>query len=251
MNTKEEAAKVALEGGLDLECGDDIYAEHLLKAYENGLVSQANIDKAVKRVLTSRFKLGIFDKVDGNPYTKISPDVIGSKKHQELALETSRQSMVLLKNQNDILPLNVNDIKKIAVVGFNANHVVFGDYSGLPVIKPISPLEGIRNKVGDKAEVTYVKWKTAARNLNLIEAENLVNDQTGEPGLYGEYYDDKFLEGTPQTRVDKVVNFDPVNNPPDPYTNFRHKSMRWSGYITPNFSGVYKIGVNSDGTTVV
>ena len=73
-----------------------------------------------------------------------------------------------------------------------------------------------------------------------------MNDQTGEPGLYGEYYDDKFLEGTPQTRVDKVVNFDPVNNPPDPYTNFRHKSMRWSGYITPNFSGVYKIGVNSD-----
>ena len=246
VNTKEEAAKVALEGGLDLECGDDIYAEHLLKAYENGLVSQVNIDKAVKRVLTARFKLGIFDKVDDNPYTKISPDVIGSKKHQELALETSRQSMVLLKNQNDILPLNVKDIKKIAVVGFNANQVVFGDYSGLPVIKPISPLEGIRNKVGDKAEVTYVKWKTAARNLNLIEAENLVNDQTGESGLYGEYYDDKFLEGTPQTRVDKVVNFDPVNNPPDPYINFRHKSMRWSGYITPNFSGVYKIGVNSD-----
>ncbi|WP_299320601.1 glycoside hydrolase family 3 protein [uncultured Maribacter sp.] len=246
VTTKEQAAKVVLEGGLDLECGDDIYAEHLLKAYENGLVSQENIDKAVKRVLTARFKLGIFDKVDDNPYTKISPDVIGSKKHQELALETSRQSMVLLKNQNDILPLNVNEIKKIAVVGFNANQVVFGDYSGLPVIKPISPLEGIRNKIGDKAKVTYVKWKTAARNLNLIEAENLVNDQTGESGLYGEYYDDKFLEGTPQTRIDKVVNFDPVNNPPDTYTNFRHKSMRWSGYITPNFSGVYKIGVNSD-----
>tara|TARA_R110002153_G_scaffold79671_3_gene203220 strand:+ start:260 stop:904 length:645 start_codon:yes stop_codon:yes gene_type:complete len=154
VNTKEEAAKVALEGGLDLECGDDIYAEHLLKAYENGLVSQESIDMAVKRVLTARFKLGIFDKVDGNPYSKISPDVIGSKKHQELALETSRQSMVLLKNQNDILPLNVKDIKKIAVVGFNANQVVFGDYSGLPVIKPISPLEGIGNKVGDKAEVT-------------------------------------------------------------------------------------------------
>lgn len=244
--TKELAAKAALEAGLDLECGNDIYANHLLAAYRNGLVSQVNIDKAVTRVLSARFKLGIFDSIENNPYAKISPDVIGSKKHQELALETSRQSIVLLKNENDVLPLNINKIKKIAVVGFNAKQVVFGDYSGLPVIKPISPLEGIMNKVGDKVEVTYVKWKTAARNLNFIEAANLRNDFNDEKGLYAEYYDDKFLVGTPQTRVDKEVNFDPVNNPPDPYTNYRHKSMRWTGYITPNVSGTYKIGVNSD-----
>ncbi|WP_198680014.1 glycoside hydrolase family 3 C-terminal domain-containing protein [Aureibaculum luteum] len=246
VKTKEQAAKVAIEGGLDLECGNDIYAKHLLTAYKNGLVSQASIDKSVTRVLRARFKLGIFDSTDKNPYTKISPDVIGSKKHQDLALETSRQSIVLLKNHNNTLPLNSDKIKKIAVVGFNANQVVFGDYSGLPVIKPISPLEGIQNKVGDKIAVNYVKWKTAARNLNLLEAENLRNDFNDESGLFGEYFDDKFLEGTPQTRVDKVVNFDPVNNPPDPYTNFRHKSIRWTGYITPNFSGSYKIGVNSD-----
>ena len=246
VKTKELAAKAAIEGGLDLECGNDIYAKHLLTAYKNGLVTQASIDKSVTRVLRARFKLGIFDSTDKNPYTKISPDVIGSKKHQDLALETSRQSIVLLKNHNSILPLNSDKIKKIAVVGFNANQVVFGDYSGLPVIKPISPLEGIQNKVGDKIAVNYVKWKTAARNLNLLEAENLQNDFNDESGLFGEYFDDKFLEGTPQTRVDKVVNFDPVNNPPDPYTNFRHKSIRWTGYITPNFSGSYKIGVNSD-----
>ncbi|MBJ2175904.1 glycoside hydrolase family 3 C-terminal domain-containing protein [Aureibaculum sp. A20] len=246
VKTKEQAAKVAIEGGLDLECGDDIYAKHLLTAYKNGLVSQASIDKSVIRVLRARFKLGIFDSTEKNPYTKISPDVIGSKKHQDLALETSRQSIVLLKNHNNTLPLNSDKIKKIAVVGFNANQVVFGDYSGLSVIKPISPLEGIRNKVGDKIAVTYVKWKTAARNLNLLEAENLRNDFNDESGLFGEYFDDKFLEGTPQTRIDKVVNFDPVNNPPDPYTNYRHKSIRWTGYITPNFSGSYKIGVNSD-----
>ncbi|MFB9057377.1 glycoside hydrolase family 3 C-terminal domain-containing protein [Mariniflexile ostreae] len=246
VGTKEEAAKAALQAGLDLECGNDIYARHLLMAYEKGLVSKADIDKAASRVLTARFKLGVFDSPENNPYTKISPDVIGSKKHQDLALETSRQSIVLLKNKKNILPLNSDKIKKIAVVGFNANQVVFGDYSGLPVIKPISPLEGIKNKLRDKVEVTYVKWKTAAKNLNLIEAENLYNDFNDEPGLYGEYYDDKYLEGTPQTRVDKVVNFDPVNNPPDPYTNYRHKSIRWTGYITPNFSGNYKIGVNSD-----
>ena len=246
VSTKEQAAKVALEGGLDLECGDDIYAKHLLTAYNKGLVPKESIDKAITRILTARFKLGIFDSTEGNPYTKISPNVIGSEEHQNLALETSRQSIVLLKNQNSILPLDLSEKKKIAVVGFNANQVVFGDYSGLSVVKPVSPLEGIKAKVGSSADITYVKWKTAARNLNLIEAENLRNDHNEETGLYGEYFDDKFLEGTPQTRVDKVVNFDPVNNPPDPYTNFRHKSMRWTGYIAPNFSGTYKIGVNSD-----
>lgn len=246
VDTKEQAAKAAIEAGLDLECGNDIYANHLLLAYQKGLVSQKSIDKATERILTARFKLGIFDSADNNPYTKIAPEVIGSEKHQKLALETSRQSIVLLKNSNNTLPLNIDKIKKIAVVGFNANQVVFGDYSGLPVIKPISPLDGIKNKVGDKIKVTYAKWKTAARNLNFIESEHLRNDFNNEKGLYAEYFDDKFLDGTPQTRVDKEVNFDPVNNPPDPYTNYRHKSMRWTGYIKPNVSGTYKIGVNSD-----
>ncbi|MGQ1784629.1 glycoside hydrolase family 3 C-terminal domain-containing protein [Saccharicrinis sp. GN24d3] len=246
VDTKKKAAKVAIEAGLDLECGHNIYTNHLYPAYQDGLVDEATIDKAARRVLEARFKLGIFDPAEGNPYTKISPDVISSQKHQDLALETSRQSIVLLKNQDRILPLKAGKIKKIAVVGFNADQVVFGDYSGLPAISPISPLQGIQNKVGDKIEVRHVKWKTAARNLNLLESEYLRNDKNNEKGLFAEYYDDKFLEGTPQTRTDKVVNFDPVNQPPDPYTNYKHKSVRWTGYIAPNISGEYKIGVNSD-----
>lgn len=246
VSDKEGAAVAALTAGLDLECGAEIYPKHLLPAYEKGLVSKAAIDTATARVLRGRFKLGIFDAAKNNPYTKISPDVIGSKKHQELAIEAARQSIVLLKNENNVLPLDKTKIKKLAVVGFNANNVVFGDYSGLPVITPISPLAGIINEVGETVEVTYVKWKTAARNLNLIESENLSNSIDDSPGLYAEYYDDKFLTGTPQTRIDKVVDFDPVNQPPDPYTNYRHKSIRWTGFITPNVSGDYKIGVNSD-----
>ena len=240
------AAKVAIEAGLDLECGDNIYKKYLIPALEQGLITEELINQSVRRILESRFKLGIFDPKENNPYTRILPDVIGSQKHQDLALETSRQSIVLLKNQNKILPLDATKIKKIAVVGFNANQVVFGDYSGLSVIAPVSPLKGIQNKVGKNIDVKYVKWKTAARNLNLLESEYLRNDKNDEKGLFAEYYDDKFLEGTPRTRTDKVVNFDPVNQPPDSYSNYRHKSMRWTGYITPNITGSYKIGVNSD-----
>lgn len=242
---KKHAAKAAIESGLDLECGADIYPNHLFPAYQEGLVSEATIDSATARVLTSRFKLGIFDSTEDNPYTKLSSDVIGSEKHQELAIETSRQSIVLLKNQ-DILPLDRAKIKKIAVVGVNANNVVFGDYSGLPVISPVSPLQGIIDKVGDDIEVIPVRWKTASQNLNLIEGDYLRNSSNGEHGLFAEYYDDKFLEGTPKTRVDRVVDFDPVNQPPDPYTAFRHKSIRWTGFVKPTSSGTYKIGVNSD-----
>jgi beta-glucosidase len=246
VNSKTQAAKVAIEAGLDLECGDDIYKDYLYAAYQEGLVSQETIDKAAGRILTTRFKLGIFDPVDNNPYTKISPDVIGSKKHQELAIETARQSVVLLKNQNKLLPLNKSKIKKIAVVGFNANDVVFGDYSGLPVVTPVSPLQGILNKLGKEVEVSYIPWKTTSKNLNLIEADYLLNDKNNEKGLYAEYFDNKFLEGTAKNRTDKTVNFDPVNLPPDPYVTTPHKSIRWTGFIKPTFSGTYKIGVNSD-----
>lgn len=246
VKTKTEAAKAAIEAGLDLECGDDVYKDYLYAAYKAGLVTQETIDKAAGRVLASRFKLGIFDSVENNPYAKISPDVIGSKKHQELAIETSRQSIVLLKNQNNVLPLHQSEIKKIAVVGFNANDVVFGDYSGLPVITPVSPLQGILNKVGKDVAVTYIPWKTTSKNLNLIDADYLSNSKNKEKGLFAEYFTNKLLEGTAKTRTDKTVNFDPVNLPPDPYTSTPHKSIRWTGFIKPTFSGTYKIGVNSD-----
>ena len=115
MDSKEEAAKVAIEAGLDLECGNDIYKEYLLKAYNEGLVEEATINQAAHRVLESRFKLGAFDPIEDNPYTKISPDVVGSEKHQAVALETARESVVLLKNKHKMLPLNVNKLKTLAV----------------------------------------------------------------------------------------------------------------------------------------
>ena len=246
VETKEQAAKAAIEAGLDLECGDDVYKTFLFKAYEDGIVQEESINLATARVLEARFKLGIFDPLENNPYSKISPDVIASEKHQELAAEVSRQSIVLLKNSDNLLPLNKSIINKIAVVGPNAVNIVFGDYSGLPVIDPVSVYEGIKSKVGDKLVVEHVRWKTFSENLQPLDSKYLSNDHSKENGLYAEYYDDKFLEGVAQTRIDEVIDFDPVNQPPDPYTAARHKSIRWTGYITPSISGKYKIGVKSD-----
>jgi len=243
--TEVEAAEMAIKAGLDLECGDYIYKNFLLQAYEDGLVEESTINQAAYRVLDSRFKLGIFDPAENNPYSKISPDVIGSKKHQAIALETARESIVLLKNIKKTLPLKRGKIKKLAVLGPNAANIVFGDYSGKPVIKAVSVLEGIKNKVGNKTEITHVKWKTTSKEFSLIETDFLSNDKSEETGLYAEYFDNMKLEGTPKTRVDNMVNYDAVSQPPDPVISDAPMSIRWTGYITPRISGSYKIAITS------
>jgi len=245
VDSKVKAAKLAIEAGLDLECGDDVYKDYLLKAYNKGLVEEAAINQAAYRVLESRFKLGIFDPVENNPYTKISPDIVGSEKHQAVALETARESVVLLKNKNKILPINANKIKTLAVLGPNASNIVFGDYSGRPVIKSVSVLDGIKNKAGDKVEISHVKWRSSLKNISLIESDFLSNDKSEKAGLYAEYFDNMHLGGNPKTRTDKLVNYEAISQPPDPVISDAPMSVRWTGYITAPVSGNYKISLTS------
>lgn len=109
--------------------------------------------------------------------------MIGSKEHQQIALDAARQCIVLLKNQKNRLPLNADKLKSIAVVGINAGKCEFGDYSGAPVVEPVSILQGIRNRVGDRVKVVYAPWKSAADGLELIQGENFPE------GLQAEYFD--------------------------------------------------------------
>lgn len=245
VDSKVKAAKAAIEAGVDLECGDDVYKNHLLAAYKEGLVIESSINQAAFRVLDSRFKLGIFDPIDNNPYTKITADVIGSSKHQSIALEAARESIVLLKNANNLLPLNKNVKKKMAVLGPNASNIVFGDYSGKAVIKPVSVLDGIKAKAGKNIEIKHVNWKSSSKEFVLIEPEFLSNDKSAEEGLYAEYFDNMELKGTPKTRTDKMVNYEAVSQPPDPVISDAPMSIRWTGYITPALSGTYKIKITS------
>ena len=119
------------------------------------MVSDAEIDSAAYHVLRARMRLGLFDDPKKNPYNQIPPSTVGCKEHQELALEAARQCIVLLKNQGNMLPLNPDKIKSIAVVGINAASCEFGEYSGVPINEPVSVLQGIRNRVGNQVEVKY------------------------------------------------------------------------------------------------
>ena len=236
--TKEEAATVAIKAGLDLECGDDIFMQPLINAYKQGSVSIADIDSAAYHVLRARMQLGLFDDPSHNPYNKISPAVIGSVKHVALAREAARQSIVLLKNQYNILPINLNKIKSIAVVGINAANTEFGDYSGIPFGEPVSILQGIKNKVGNKVKVIHAPWQA----ITGLEGYELISKSFFPEGLTAEYFANNNLEGKAKTRLEENINFEPLNQKPDAFLLNNPFSIRWTGKLRPTISGKYSLG---------
>jgi beta-glucosidase len=152
--SKQEAAKLALEAGVDTETPDpDVYPS-LIQLVKAGKVSEATVDMAVARNLRAKFLLGLFE----NPY--VDPErtvkVTNSQAHRELAAEAARRSIVLLKNANNVLPLDRNSVKSIAVIGPNAYRVHLGGYSDNPG-RGVSVLQGITDKVGPGIKVTYAE----------------------------------------------------------------------------------------------
>ncbi len=236
----EAAATLALKAGLDLECGDRVYTAPLLKAYNEYMVSEAEIDSAAYRILRGRMLLGLFDDPSQNPYNKIGPSVIGCKEHQELALETARQSMVLLKNQKNFLPLNLKKIKSIAVVGISAAHCEFGDYSGNPKNTPVSVLDGIK-KYAENAniKVVHAPWVSSGTDFDPISKSFFPN------GLKAEYFSNSDLQGTPSVRMEEELLYDPVHRP-DRFQPEAPMSIRWTGTLKPVVSGDYTLGLKTD-----
>jgi beta-glucosidase len=245
--TKKEAAKQAIEAGLDVELpGIDIYGEPLVQAVKEGLVSEATIDQAISRVLAAKFRLGLFE----NPYVdpKAAAQVNDSKEHRELALQAAREAIVLLKNENDFLPIK-KDLKSIAVIGPAADAVRLGGYSGFGM-KVVTPLEGIKNKVPPTTNVFYAKGcELEGAPLPAIPSENLnpAEGKEGEHGLKGEYFTNKDLAGTPALiRINKQVNFDWGSDSPDPKIPPDQFSVRWTGELVPSVSNVYTLSVTTD-----
>jgi len=149
---KKEAAKLALETGVDIELPDPDCFPILVQLVKEGKVAEATIDRAVARNLRAKFLLGLFENPYVDPQRAVS--VTNSEAHRELAAEAARRSIVLLKNENNLLPLDLNRLKSIAVIGPNADRVHLGGYSDNPG-RGISVLQGITDKVGSKATVTH------------------------------------------------------------------------------------------------
>ena len=141
-----EAVAISLEAGCDHGAGPE-YQKYLLKALHLELVTQADINRALARVLTVRFLLGEFDPPKSVPYSNIAPSVLNSPAHQQLALQAARESIVLLKNDRHFLPWDITKMKSLAVIGPMADVCHLGGYSGQPEVH-VSPLQGIMEKWG-------------------------------------------------------------------------------------------------------
>lgn len=151
----EGAAKLALMAGIDMDVNDGAY-ETLQAQVEKGQLDEMYIDRAVRRILTAKFKLGLFDNPYGDP--KSVSKVVRNKKHVEVARKVADESAVLLENKNNILPLDLSKYKSIAVVGPNGDHGVGGDYAWTnPEDREcVSLYEGIKNVFGNKVTVNHV-----------------------------------------------------------------------------------------------
>jgi beta-glucosidase len=244
VQTREESAKRAIEAGLDVIFQTD-YDHHLplLKAFTDGTVDQRAIDSAVARVLRAKFRLGLFE----HPY--VNPDEAdrwnGAPEHRALAREAAVRSIVLLKNDRDVLPLK-SSLRTIAVIGEDAGEARLGGYSG-PGIRKVSILDGIRNAAGSGTKVVYAGGCKRLEPRVVPVPESCLTTSQGAPGVLGEYFATTDLSGPPAlVRRDPKIDFGWTLYGPGPPLRSDCYSVRWTGRLKAPRSGVYSIGVDGD-----
>ncbi len=152
VSNNHEAAKLALESGVDVELPFGNAYQTLIDQVREGKVSQGDVDRSVARILRLKFLTGLFDDSSVDP--EYAEKITNNAEHQQLALKAAHEAIVLLKNQNNLLPLDRTKYKRIAVLGPNAAELHLGGYSDNPG-RGVSILQGIKNKVGSAVEVLY------------------------------------------------------------------------------------------------
>ena len=240
------AAAAAVKAGTDLECGFGAGQAFpsLVDAVHQGLIKEADLDNALRRLFRARFRLGMFDPPSSYAYGRIPMSEVNSAEHRQLSLRAARESMVLLKNQDHALPLKAA-VKSIAVVGPTAELVqsLQGNYNGPPP-SPVYPLAGIEKRFAS-AKISYAQGSTLVEGFAMPIEHTALHPATGSgEGLVGEYFSSPDLSGTPVlTRTDRNVNFNWDKVVPVKGLERNNYSVRWSGTFTPPASGEYKLGV--------
>ena len=177
VETAEEATAAGLKAGVDSDCGS-VYQRYALSALEKGLITEADMDRALVNMFTIRMRTGEFDPLMKVPYTNYPPSTVNSERSQAIALEVATRTPVLLKNDqvpgktNKALPISLKDIKSIALIGPQADRVELGPYSGRPEQSSrTSPYAGISKYIADKGldiEVTLAQGGSTKSKSNLL-----------------------------------------------------------------------------------
>lgn len=241
-----ESTEDAVEGGLDVifQTSYDHYPL-FWEAYEKGMIDPEAIDEAVRRVLRAKFELGLFE----NPY--VEPEQASywnnRREHRDLARTAAAESMVLLQNNNEILPLSTSG-QKLALIGYDAKAGRLGGYSG-PGNDIVSMYDGISAVIGAENIIYAEGVGLHSETYATVAPEYLSTVQNGKrtPGLQGDYFDNIQLSGTPVVqRTDGRVAFGWTLFSPDPKLAYDWYSVRWTGQLRSPKSGTYRIGVEGN-----
>ena len=249
VTTAAEASALAVKAGCDLTCGSEYRS--LVDAVAQGLITENDISTSVGRLMTARFKLGEFDPPDMVPYAGIPFSANDSEESTALARRVAREAIVLLKNEQQTLPLQ-KDVASVAVIGPYADNldVLLGNYNGIPS-KPVTILQGIRNTLGAGVNVTYCPGVDPPEKFALMHYvdANCLKPPAGMSGrgLLGEYYSNPNLQGKPVfSRIDSTSQHYWGIDSPGPGVPPDHFSVRWTGTIVPPKSGLYRLGIITD-----
>jgi len=241
------AAVDAVRAGTDLECG---YGQGqafpaLVDAVHQGLIKESEIDTALHRLYLARFELGMFDPLSSYAYGQIPFNEVNSPQHRQLSLQAARESIVLLKNQDHVLPLK-SGVANIAVIGPTAEYVqsLQGNYNGPPP-NPVYPLNGIEKRFSS-AHVAYAQGSTLVEGYAIPIEHTALHPMEGDgDGLTGEYFSSPDFSGKPVlTRTDRNINFNWDKVVPLAGLQRNNFSVRWTGTFTPPAPGDYKLGVH-------
>ena len=236
------AAALSVKAGTDLSCGKE-YAS-LIDAVHQGLVSEPEIDAAVKRLFTARFRLGMFDSASRVPYSRIPFSEDDSAPHGALSLEAARASMVLLKNDRNTLPLG-KSIQSIAIIGPNADALpaLEGNYNAV-ASHPVVPLTALEQRLPGR--IHYSQGSPYVQGVPVPVPETVfssTSDGAGMHGLKAEYFSGVDSARTlVSTRIDRHIDFDWNAASPVEGVSDKSFSVRWTGFITAPAMGAIDFG---------
>ncbi|MFN8257086.1 MAG: xylan 1,4-beta-xylosidase [Bacteroidales bacterium] len=229
-STPIHAASKAVLAGTDIECVWQIYPfKTLPEGVSKGLIKEEDIDRSLMRILIGRFDLGEMDDDAIVPWAQIPPSVLNNEKHRRLALDMSRETMTLLQNKNNILPLP-KTVKKIAIIGPNANDkpMLWGNYNGTP-IRTISILEGVKTKLAEKS-ILYDKGCDLVED-KVTQSYFYQCSIDGKQGFKATYWNNPNLKG-------EIVTTRQIVNPIKMTTAGQHEFA--SGVKLEGFSALYE-----------
>ena len=230
--------------GCDLEMGtSDVYDEFFLgrpfrEALERGELDQQLVNDKVRRNLRAMFRAGVFEP-------NRSPGERNTAGHHQAALEIAREAVVLLKNDGDVLPLDARKLKRLVVIGDNAitRHAPGGHSSGVKALYEVTPLEGLRNRLGDSVEVHFFQgYPAPSGDFETIDPQYLsvADEGSGTHGWKASYWQKRYFTGEVIRGAEVAVDFEWKDTAPFPGSEPGHFSATWETVLTPPETGSYE-----------